>query len=175
MRVHTYEKAFLAAGGVVLVACLAALLYASAGMGIHLPGRAGQIEPERVYRTPPFDRPGVIRTGPNQYQAVIVAQAWAFNPREIRVPAGAEVTFLATTVDIIHGFYVAKTRVNMMLIPGQVSRNSYRFRRPGEHLLICHEYCGLGHHTMYGKVIVEPARAEDAEVSAAPGERPPSH
>jgi cytochrome c oxidase subunit 2 len=38
-----------------------------------------------------------------------------------------------------------------------VSRNSYRFRKPGEHLLICHEYCGLAHHTMYGRIIVEPA------------------
>ena len=163
MKVHTYEKAFLAAGGVVLVACLVALLYASASMGIHLPGRAGQIDPARVYRTPPFNRPGVRQTGPNQYQAVIVAQAWAFNPSEIRVPAGAEVTFLATTVDIIHGFYAAKTRLNMMLIPGQVSRSSYRFREPGEHLLICHEYCGLGHHLMYGRIIVEPAPAAAAD------------
>jgi cytochrome c oxidase subunit II len=157
MRVHTYEKAFLAAGGIVLVACLAALLYASAAMGIHLPGRAGQLDPGRVDETPPFDRPGVRQTGPNQYEAVVVAQAWAFNPREIRVPAGAQVDFIATTVDIIHGFYVAKTRLNLMLIPGQVSRARYRFREPGEHLLICHEYCGLGHHTMYGKIIVEPA------------------
>ncbi|HET8624485.1 MAG TPA: cytochrome c oxidase subunit II, partial [Gemmatimonadales bacterium] len=96
------------------------------------------------------------------YEVVVVAQAWAFNPAEIRVPAQAEVTFIATTIDIIHGFYVAGTRVNMMLIPGQLSRNSYRFKEPGEHLLICHEYCGLGHHAMYGKVIVEPPLATSA-------------
>lgn len=95
------------------------------------------------------------RAGQNRYEAVIVAQAWAFNPAEIRVPAGAEITFTAATIDVIHGFNIEGTRLNVMLIPGQVSRNTYRFREPGEHLFICHEYCGLGRHTMYGKVIVE--------------------
>ncbi|HUF70564.1 MAG TPA: hypothetical protein VMM79_18085 [Longimicrobiales bacterium] len=43
----------------------------------------------------------------------------------------------------------------MMLIPGQVSRNTYTFDEPGEHLIICHEYCGIAHHAMFGRVIVE--------------------
>lgn len=155
MKAHTYEKAFLALGVVVLIACAAALVYATLGMEMHLPGRGGRVDPQQVMRTPPFDQPGVRQTGPGQYEAVVVGLAWAFNPAEIRVPAGAEVTFVATTVDVIHGFNVEGTRLNMMLVPGQVSRASYRFTEPGEHLLICHEYCGLGHHTMAGKVIVE--------------------
>lgn len=162
MKVHTYERAFLVLGAALIILCGAALVYASVGMGIHLPGRVGMIEPSRVYSTPPFNRPGVRQTGPNEYEVVVVAQAWAFVPAEIRVPAGADVTFIGTTIDVIHGFYVAGTRVNLMLIPGQISRNTYRFTEPGEHLLICHEYCGLGHHTMSGKVIVEPARAASA-------------
>ena len=64
-------------------------------------------------------------------------------------------TFLAAATDVIHGLHISGTRVNMMLIPGQISRNTYRFEQPGEHLLICHEYCGAGHHLMSGKVIVE--------------------
>jgi cytochrome c oxidase subunit 2 len=95
---------------------------------------------------------------------VVVAQAWAFIPAEIRVPAGAEVTITSTSVDIIHGLAVAGTRVNMMLLPGQISRNTYRFDRPGEYLLLCHEYCGTGHHTMSGKLIVEQRRVAATEV-----------
>lgn len=155
MKVHTYEKAFLTVGLVTLLACAGALVYATVGLGMHLPGDAGQIDPRRVYRDPPFNRPGVRQTGPGRYEAVIVGQAWAFLPNEIRVPRGSEVTFLATSVDVIHGFEVEGTRVNMMLIPGQISRVTHRFDEPGTRLLICHEYCGLGHHTMYGKVIVE--------------------
>jgi cytochrome c oxidase subunit 2 len=155
MKIHSYEKAFLIAGGVVLIACMAALTYASLGMGIHLPGAVGQIDPRQAASTPPFDEPGVREIAPGRYEAVIIARVWSFQPAEVRVPVGAEVTFTVTSVDVLHGFNVEATRLNMMLIPGQISRNRYRFERAGEYLMICHEYCGIGHHTMSGKVIVE--------------------
>lgn len=155
MRIETYEKAFLALGAAMLVVFFLALVYSSAAMGIDLPGRAGQIDPATVVSTPPFDEPGVREVGAGRYEVVLVGRAWAFEPQEIRVPAGSEVTFIATTVDVIHGVHVEGTRVNMMLIPGQVSRNTYRFQEPGEHLMVCHEFCGLGHHLMDGRVVVE--------------------
>lgn len=155
MNIHTYERIFLTLGGVLLVVCLLALFYASAVMGIHLPGRAGVIDPLDVLSTPPFNEPGVRQTGPNAYEVVMVGQTFIFRPNEIRVPAGADLTFTATTIDVMHGLNIEGTRVNMMLIPGQISRNTYRFDEPGEYLIICHEYCGAGHHTMSGKIIVE--------------------
>lgn len=155
MKVHTYEKAILAVAAILLFSCLGALLYASAYLGLHLPDDGLRIDPARVAETPPFDQPGVRQVGPNEYEAVIVASAWTFQPSEIRVPAGSEVTFISTSTDVLHGLSVARTRVNLSLIPGQVTRTTYRFREAGEYLLICHEYCGLGHHVMAGKVIVE--------------------
>ena len=155
MRIETYEKAYLALGGASLVAALLVLLYTSVVMDIHLPSRSTQVDPQTVRTTPPFDQLGVRQTGPGQYEAVMLGQAWAFLPQEIRVPVGAEVTFTVSTPDVIHGFMIAGTRVNLMLIPGQVSRMTYTFRRPGEYALICHEYCGLGHQGMVGRVIVE--------------------
>ena len=154
-NVTLYEKFFLALSGALLIACLGALFYASASMGIQLPSRAGEIDPAAVYRTPPFDRVGVHRTGKNSFDVVMIGQIWAFLPAEIRVPAGADVTFVATTPDVMHGLHVERTRVNMMLIPGQISRNTYRFDTPGEYNILCHEYCGQGHHTMFAKLIVE--------------------
>ncbi len=155
MKVHTYEKAILAVAGILLFSCMGALLYASVYLGLHLPSPVARIDPERVAETPPFDQPGVRQVGPNQYEAVVIGRSWVFQPSEIRVPAGAEVTFIATATDVLHGLSVAKTRVNLMLIPGQVTRMTYRFRDVGDYLLICHEYCGIGHHAMAGKVIVE--------------------
>jgi cytochrome c oxidase subunit 2 len=155
MRVHAYERAFLVMSGVLLLACLGALLYASTARDLHLPGHVATIDPARVQDTPPFDRPGVRQTGADAYEVVLVGRTWVFLPNEIRVPRGADVTFLATSGDVIHGLYVERTRVNVMLIPGQVTRTTYRFREPGEYLVICHEYCGVGHHTMAGKVVVE--------------------
>lgn len=168
MKIHSYEKAFLTIGGVTLVACMAALVYATVGAGLHLPTHYGTIDPQRAYQTPPFDQMGVRQIEPNVYEAVIVAQMFAFLPTEIRVPAGAEVRFIATSADVIHGFNIEGTRVNLMLIPGQIARATYRFARPGQYLLICHEYCGSGHHTMSGRIIVEPAGTTASTGTAAP-------
>jgi cytochrome c oxidase subunit 2 len=41
-----------------------------------------------------------------------------------------------------------------MIVPGEVTHVTYTFSRPGEYLVLCHEYCGLGHQQMYTKVIV---------------------
>lgn len=150
-----YEKTFLVLSAAVLVAFLVALAYATIAMHIELPGKAGviPIKPGQnvaaaVLATAPFNHPGVTKTGPDQYQVAIVAQAWTYYPREIEVPAGARVTFVVTSVDVTHGFEIPGTRVNMMLIPGYISKLSYRFRKPGNYRIICHEYCGILHHTM---------------------------
>jgi cytochrome c oxidase subunit II len=155
MKVHTYEKAFLSVGAGLLVLCGIALVFVSLVHGMMLPGRDARIRPEEVYSTPPFTDPGVREIAPGRYEVVIVGQAWSFNPAEIRVPAGAEVTFISTSPDVLHGLHIERTRVNVMLIPGQVSRVRHTFHEPGEHLIICHEFCGIGHHFMHGRLIVE--------------------
>lgn len=152
---ETYERAFLTISAVMLVIFLGALLYSSVVMGISVPTRVGNIDPRTVRTTPPFDNPGLRQLGPDSVEVVILGQAWSFVPNEIRIPAGTHVTFIGTSADVVHGFELDGTRINMMLLPGEISRASYRFEEPGEHLLICHEYCGAGHHAMFGRVIVE--------------------
>ena len=65
-------------------------------------------------------------------------------------------SLIATSRDVVHGLIVPGANVNTMLLPGQVARVTARFDRPGEYPMICHEYCGIAHHTMSGKIIVEP-------------------
>ena len=155
MKVHTYEKAFLWVGAGMLVVFGAALIAASVMMHISLPDNVQRLDPKQVRDLPPFDNPGVRETAAGKYEVVMLGQAWSFSPNEVRVPAGSEVTFIITSPDVIHGFHVEGTRINMMLIPGQVGRVTYTFDEPGEHLIVCHEYCGIGHHNMWGKVVVE--------------------
>jgi cytochrome c oxidase subunit 2 len=135
---------------------LVALLVTAYGMGIHVPGQVSTVDPRTVAQTPPFDQPGVYQVGPNRFEVVLLAQIWFFQPREIRVPVGAHVTFIATSQDVVHGLRIRGTNVNLMLIPGQIARAEARFTEPGEYLFLCHEYCGVAHHTMAGRVIVEP-------------------
>lgn len=171
-RIIAFEKAVLTTGLILLVFCFVALIYVSVAMGVQLPGRVGQVEPTQLGQTSPFDAPGVRQVGPNAYEVVVIGYAWGYTPRDIRVPVGADITFISTSRDVIHGLNVERTRVNMMLIPGQISVQHHRFREPGEHLLICHEFCGIAHHAMYGRVFVVPA--DEFELPAEPQEPPPA-
>src|SRR5690606_665813 len=155
MKIHVYEKAFLIVGIFVLAACALALVYATVVHGLHLPGEAGRIDPAEVATTPPFDRPGVYQRGEGQYEVVVVGRAWSFHPADIRVPAGAEITFTATSADASHGSHIEGTRLSLVLIAGQISRDTYRFSAAGEHVLLCHEYCGPGRHAMCGGMLVQ--------------------
>jgi cytochrome c oxidase subunit 2 len=67
------------------------------------------------------------------------------------------VTFRLTSPDVIHGFQIVGTNVNMMIAPGYVNELTVSLPRVGEYLIVCNEYCGLSHHLMQGKLIVEPA------------------
>ena len=153
--VHLYELAWILPSIAIPVGMLVALVVTAFGASIHLPGIEGRVNPTELATTAPFDKPGIVEIGPGRYEVRMVAEAWSFTPSEIRVPAGSRVTFVATSEDVVHGLFIPRANVNVMLLPGQVARVTARFDRPGEYLLVCHEYCGIAHHTMAGKVIVE--------------------
>ena len=100
----------------------------------------------------------------------MIAQTWAFTPREITIPVGAKVEIHVTSPDLQHGFKITDTNVNMQIVPGQVSTMSYTFEEVGEFPYICHEYCGSGHAAMFGVVNVVPASEFELEADAAPDE-----
>ena len=156
LRVERYERIFLYLTVVVLAIGMVGIVLSVAEAGIHLPDREARIDPEEVRTTPPFDQPGVYEVGDDHYEAVIVAQAFAFQPGVVEVPAGSTVDFIVTSVDVIHGLLILDTTVNAMVIPGQVTEISYQFDEAGEHTIVCHEFCGIGHHGMFGRVVVTP-------------------
>ncbi len=149
------ERIFLTLTGIALFVGVLAIVASVAVGGVHLPGPTGRVDPNAVRQTPPFSAPGVFPEAPGRYRAVLLARAWAFQPAEVRVPAGSIVTFVITSQDVIHGFMVEGTDVNAMVIPGQVTTVTAHFPRPGTYRFLCHEYCGVGHHAMFGQVVVE--------------------
>jgi cytochrome c oxidase subunit 2 len=83
-----------------------------------------------------------------------VAQQYSFTPACLLVPADTPITLRATSGDVVHGFLIADTSVNLNLVPGYVSTISTRFSQPGDYLMPCHEFCGVGHEGMWGHVKV---------------------
>jgi len=86
----------------------------------------------------------------------LIAQQYNFVPSCIVVPADTPVRFRLTSDDVIHGFLLPDTNVNTMVVPGFVAEVRTRFAKPGDYVMPCHEYCGLGHQAMWAQVKVVP-------------------
>lgn len=154
MPIERLERYFLWAAGAVLAVFFATVSVSAFAWGLQLPNPSGRVDPEKLAQTPPFDKPQLREIAPGEYEADITAQTWAFLPAKLEIPAGATVTFKITSKDVIHGFEIPGKRANVMVIPGQVSSVTVKFDKPGEYLYICHEYCGIAHHVMFGKITV---------------------
>ena len=72
----------------------------------------------------------------------------------LRLPAGRQVEFRMTALDVVHSFWVPEFRQKQDLVPGEVTGVAITPTEPGEHSVICTELCGLGHAFMRAGVIV---------------------
>jgi cytochrome c oxidase subunit 2 len=159
MKIDLLERFFLAVAAVLIVLGAIAIGVSYWAFGVQLPGPVARLDPQTTGQTAPFDQPGLVQTGEKQYDAVLLANLWQWTPyapgEGFTIPAGSTVTFKVASTNVIHGFMIRNTNINVMVIPGEVSGVTYTFDEPGEYLIICHEYCGIGHHEMYSKVVVE--------------------
>jgi len=159
MHIHRLEKIWLLIGIAMLVVFLGVIGVAAFVMGMQPPGshqhhHAVSIDPEKVSETVPFDHPGLEQIGDQEYNAYMVGYAFGFTPEKMEIPAGSTVHFQITSSDVVHGFQIPGTNVNMMVVPGEVNYLSYTFTKPGEYLILCNEYCGIGHEYMSTTIIV---------------------
>ncbi|MGN1402487.1 MAG: cytochrome c oxidase subunit II [Bacillus sp. (in: firmicutes)] len=156
MHMHKYEKIWLILGVTALLVFLTTLGVSAFYMGNQPASCLATIDPEKVDTTAPFDNPGLHKVEGEDwdYELVYVAQAFSYNPMQVEVPKGSKVKIIATTKDVIHGFEVAGTNINMMLEPGYISEYVTTFNKTGEFLVLCNEYCGTGHHMMSSKIEV---------------------
>ena len=155
MHLHRSERIWLTFGVAILVVFLATITTAAVVDGFVPPSHVQSIDPAKVSVTPPFDKPGLHKLANGSYEAYYVAAIFSFAPHELQVPLGAHVTFYVTSLDVVHGFSVPETGINTMVTPGWVSTVSYTFRTPGTFLLVCNEYCGIGHQTMADRIEVK--------------------
>jgi cytochrome c oxidase subunit II len=95
----------------------------------------------------------------------LIGQQYSFVPDCLTVPADTPITFRATSPDAVHGLLIVGTNINTMVVPGYVSNVHARFSKPGEHLMPCHEFCGVGHEGMWARVKVID-KAEFAKLAA---------
>ena len=154
MKVHLYEKAWMGAAAVMIAVFLGSILFGAFAQASTPPSHVETIDPTTVRTDVRFAAPGVTLHPDGSATVVVLAQMYAYLPAEIRVPAHRPVTFRLTSPDVIHGFQIVGSNGNTMVVPGYVSEFTTTFQ-PGNYLIVCNEFCGVGHHIMMGKLVAE--------------------
>ncbi|HLR09709.1 MAG TPA: cytochrome c oxidase subunit II [Bacillota bacterium] len=152
---HRYEKIWLSLSSAVILAFMLFIGYQAFAEEMAPPSTKETLDPQKVDETPPFDNPGVKKVGENEYEVVMTLQVFSFTPDDIEIPAGSTVHFTLTSKDVVHGFEIAGTNVNAMVMPGYVQKITKTFAEPGEYLVLCNEYCGSGHELMSTTITVK--------------------
>jgi cytochrome c oxidase subunit 2 len=158
LHVDRYERYWMWAATGMLVLFLAAIVISAVAGSAHPPSHVETVDPDRVAVEGEFVAPQPAMRPDGSVVVPIRAEMYFFRPEVVRVPAGKAVTFRVTSPDVLHGFQIVGTNVNVTVSPGYVSEMTTTFRRPGEYLIVCNEYCGLAHHLMQAKVVVEETR-----------------
>lgn len=163
-HVHRLERIWMGIGMAMLIAFVAIVVVDAVRASTAHSHGDERIRPDELAQTPPFDKPGVTRNADGSWDAVVIAYAFGFLPREdLVVPVGAKVHFKVASIDVVHGFQIpGETNVNLEVVPGHVSEVTQTFDKPGRFLILCHEYCGSGHHFMTGHIRVL-AKGEDVD------------
>lgn len=158
MHVDRYERYWMWAATGMLALFLGAIVLTAVSGSAHPPSHTETIDPETLTVAGEFSTPGVTAEADGSLTVVMRAEFYVFRPDVVRVPAGRRVRFRITSPDVLHGFQIVGTNVNLTVAPGYVSEATTTFTEPGEYLVVCNEYCGLGHHNMQGTVVVEAAK-----------------
>ena|ERR1700679_3545700 len=84
----------------------------------------------------------------------ITAKKYEFVPSEITVKAGVPVVLQFQSADRKHGVSIPSLHLRTDINPGQPAELRFTPDTPGTYDFVCDVFCGSGHESMGGKLIV---------------------
>jgi cytochrome c oxidase subunit 2 len=114
------------------------------------------------------DRGMPIVQPPPGADVYLTAMAFQWRP-VLRLQKGAQYTLHLSSLDVNHGFSLFPINVNFQVVPGYDYGLRVRPNTSGDFRIMCNEFCGIGHHMMVGRVIVDDAPAVAATPTATTG------
>lgn len=108
----------------------------------------------------------------------VVGRKWAWSFTDVRsgnemtdlvVPVDTPVRLVMYSTDVIHGFYVPDFRINRDVLPNQYTVLWFKANQPGEHAVLCTQYCGTRHSQMVSWIKVLPKKEYDKAMIAMQG------
>jgi cytochrome c oxidase subunit 2 len=86
--------------------------------------------------------------------AYLLAQMWRWYP-VLKLKKDQTYRLHVSSADIQHGFSLQPMNMNFQILPGYDHVLTVTPTEAGEYLVLCNEFCGIGHHLMTGKILVE--------------------
>ena len=84
----------------------------------------------------------------------MTAKQFQFEPSTIEVNKGDKVRLIVTSTDIPHGIAIKEYGINERLDPGKPVTIEFIADKQGTFTAYCSVFCGSGHSSMKGKIIV---------------------
>ncbi len=85
----------------------------------------------------------------------LIARLWQWWPI-LELQKDKDYRLHIMSMDWLHGFSVQPVNLNLQIHPNYDMVLTITPDQAGEFGIICNEFCGIGHHTMVGKIHVKP-------------------
>ena len=95
----------------------------------------------------------VIAPDPKE-DVYMLGRLWQWSPI-LKLKKGQTYRLHLSSMDLVHGFSIFPLNLNFMVLPGYDYVLTVTPTTSGEFYVVCNEFCGIGHHQMVGKIIVE--------------------
>jgi heme/copper-type cytochrome/quinol oxidase subunit 2 len=69
---------------------------------------------------------------------------------------GQAVQLEVVSLDVAHSFFIFQLGIHIDAIPGHVNHTWIEVDKPGIYRIECTQFCGTGHYTMVGQLVVTP-------------------
>jgi cytochrome c oxidase subunit 2 len=163
------EKTYLIGGFVVAFSVLLFIPFWH-GYGVLLPEEGGghahggeEVDPaEFIQKTNRYIarnqlEDGSVQAVPDHGDNYLIAAQYSWKPDKIRMVAGEDYSFKIVSVDVVHTFSVVMgdSAYTTVVMPDMVTELEIHAETPGEYLMVCYEYCGIGHDLMFTTFVVE--------------------
>ena len=83
----------------------------------------------------------------------MLSRLWEYWPI-LELQKGQTYRLHLSSMDWQHGFSLQPVNINIQIHPGIEHVVTLTPTQTGEFSVVCNEYCGVGHHTMVGRIIV---------------------
>ena len=84
----------------------------------------------------------------------LLARLWDWWPI-LELKKGEKYRLHLTAMDYNHGFSLQPINMNVQLVPGFEHVLTITPNQSGQISIVCNEFCGIGHHTMVGRMYIK--------------------